>query len=46
MIPQKVNNHTAKHLIDSEGDEILISKIKRNKDKNAFKTQGNQREYE
>jgi hypothetical protein len=29
MTPQKVNNHTTKNLIDSKGDKISISELKR-----------------
>jgi hypothetical protein len=28
MIPQKINNHIVKDLIDSEGDEIQIFELK------------------
>jgi hypothetical protein len=28
MTPQKVNNHTIKHLMNSRGDETSVSKFK------------------
>jgi hypothetical protein len=29
MTPQKAHNHTIEHLVDSEGDEILLAQARR-----------------